>query len=197
MLLSALTTCVLSAAPFVTSGMLRRNGLTDEQYQYLWSIGKNPKIDQAAARDWMFRASRFQNVTNWLELCGKTNDFAKLSFDLQNRNFVLTATNDMLSATNACLSAMCERLALDARAYWVNYTNQLAQTEYFSALYEKASTAASAATAKIDDEVEDLETKIEKYEGYKTKYPLLKTVWEALITDAKNRISVLQALTGS
>jgi len=91
---------VASAAPFVTPGMMKRNGLTDEQYQQLWAMGKNPKIDQAAARDWIFRSGRYQNVTNWLDICGTSNDFAKLSYKLQDDNFKLEETNEVIKAEN-------------------------------------------------------------------------------------------------
>ncbi len=63
-----------------------------------------------------------------------------------------------------------------------------AQTAAYSNLY-------AAATAKIDGEIADLEAKIERYEGYKAKYPLLKTVWEALVSDAQSRIRILRALS--
>ena len=45
-----------NAAPnFVTSAMLKRNGLTDEQYEMLWKAGKSPKVDIATLRDLIFR----------------------------------------------------------------------------------------------------------------------------------------------
>lgn len=85
------------AAPhFVTPGMIQRNGLTDEQYELLWKQGKNPKIDIATARDWIFRSSRYQNVTNWLDVIGKTNDFARLVVPTMEKNEQLTATNAVL-----------------------------------------------------------------------------------------------------
>jgi len=89
------------AAPFVTPGMIKRNGLTDEQYQFLWSQGRNPKIDQSAARDWIFRSGRYQNVTNWLDICGTSNNFAKLSYKLQDDNFKLEETNAIVRAENS------------------------------------------------------------------------------------------------
>lgn len=82
-----------AAPPFVTPAMMKRNGLTDEQYELLWKQGKNPQIDVATARDWIFRASRYANVVEWLETLGKTNDFAALSHRLQGDNFALTETN--------------------------------------------------------------------------------------------------------
>lgn len=89
-----------AAPPFVTPAMMKRNGLTDEQYELLWKQGKNPKIDVATARDWIFRASRYTNVVEWLDVCGKTNDFARLSHKLQGDNFALVETNKVVVAEN-------------------------------------------------------------------------------------------------
>ena len=85
------------AAPhFVTPAMTYRNGLTDEQYELLWKQGKNPRIGIAEARDWIFRSSRYGNVTNWLGIIGKTNDFARLVVPTMEKNEQLTATNAVL-----------------------------------------------------------------------------------------------------
>lgn len=92
-----------AAPPFITPAMMKRNGLTDEQYQLLWKQGKNPQIDVATARDWIFRSSRYTNVVEWLEICGKTNNFAKLSHKLQGDNFELVETNKTLRAENVAL----------------------------------------------------------------------------------------------
>ena len=98
--LCAILGMAVNAAPnFVTPAMMKRNGLSDEQYQLLWKQGKNPQIDVATARDWIFRASRYTNVVEWLEICGKTNDFAKLSHKLQGDNFALVETNGFLAAS--------------------------------------------------------------------------------------------------
>lgn len=94
-----------NSAPFVTPGMTKRNGLTDAQYEALWRVGKNPRIDQTAARDWIFRAGRYQNVTNWLDICGTSNNFAKLSYKLQDDNFKLEETNKAVTAENRVLVA--------------------------------------------------------------------------------------------
>lgn len=195
-LVMAATLAAVNAAPFVTPGMTKRNGLTDAQYEALWRVGKNPRIDQTAARDWIFRAGRYQNVTNWLDICGTSNNFAKLSYKLQDDNFKLEETNAVLVATNTALTATCIKLAGEVVNQWNNYTNQLAQTVSFSNAYVIASNAAKIAADKILDEIGDLQAKISKYEEYRTKYPLLKTVWNALIADAENRIKILQALTG-
>ena len=87
----------------------------DEQYEMLWKQGKNPRIDIGTVRQLMFRAGRYGNVTNWLDICGKTNDFAKLSFKLQDENFVLSDTNKVLVASNSVLRVEVAQLEPDAK----------------------------------------------------------------------------------
>ena len=114
MLIAAVAASTLYAAPpFVTPAMMKRNGLTDEQYELLWKQGKNPQIDVATARDWIFRSSRYTNVVEWLEVCGKTNDFAKLSHKLQGDYFELNETNKAVVAENSYLVRENKTLALD------------------------------------------------------------------------------------
>lgn len=98
--LVALSCAQVGAAPFITPAMIRRNGLTDEQYEMLWKQGKNPTIDIATARNWIYRASRYTNVVDWLDICGQSNDFARLSHKLQGDNFVLEETNKVVKAEN-------------------------------------------------------------------------------------------------
>ena len=100
-----------SAAPnFVTPNMMKRNGLTDEQYQFFWKLGKNPHVDLATARDWYFRSRRYENVTNWLEVIGKTNDFARLVVPTMATNEMLVATNRSIRAINKQLERHVEYL---------------------------------------------------------------------------------------
>lgn len=105
------------AAPFVTPSMMKRNGLTDEQYQLLWAQGKNPRIGIAEARDWIFRASRYTNVVEWLDTCGRTNDFARLSHRLQDDNFTLTMTNSVLTERVGALGKRIEDLEVDVQLW--------------------------------------------------------------------------------
>lgn len=107
-----------NAAPhFVTPSMTYRNGLTDEQYEMLWRQGKNPRIGIAEARDWIFRSSRFQNVTNWLEVIGKTNDFARLVYPTMTTNEMLVATNRVLTSAIGKLAKDLESAKHDADIY--------------------------------------------------------------------------------
>jgi len=85
--------------------MMKRNGLTDEQYQLLWSQGKRVVIEPSAVREWIFKSSRYTNVVDWLDICGKSNDFAKLSHKLQGDNFVLKETNAVVVAENRELTS--------------------------------------------------------------------------------------------
>lgn len=119
--LAAFAACLLAASAFprfVTPEMTLRNGLTDEQYEKLWAMGRNPRIDPQTARNWAFRASRYENTTNWFGLVGKTNDFARMAFAYATSNEVLVATNAVLSATVAGQAAEISRLsaALDEAA---------------------------------------------------------------------------------
>lgn len=111
--LAALALVCHAAPPFVTPSMMKRNGLTDDQYEMLWMQGRNPQIDVASARDWIFRASRYKNVVEWLEACGKTNDFAKLSHKLQGDNFELIETNKAVVAENVYLVKKNNALVMD------------------------------------------------------------------------------------
>jgi len=173
------------APHFVTPAMLdRRNGLTDEQYELLWAQGKNPSISKAAARDWVFRAGRYQCVTNWLDICGKTNNFAALSFDLQDKNFRLVATNASLVAINDRL-----RVAVDK---WMT------ESATFSNAYMIVSGQLAAASAKLQaelaslkEEKADLEAKIAD-----SKYILLRTWLKAKLAVVEQRIAMIEALTG-
>ena len=146
------------APNFVTPNMLRRNGLTDEQYELLWKQGKNPKIDIAAARDWIYKASRYQNVTNWMDVLGTTNNFAKLSYQLQDENFVLEETNKVVKAECAHLAQSNSVLEVE-----LEYTKE----------YEKQVKKIQKAAKKDGKNLEKLRKDLEKYrdkagtEGFK------------------------------
>lgn len=126
-----------AAPPFVTPAMMKRNGLTDEQYQLLWKQGKNPQIDVATARDWIFRASRYANVVEWLEICGKTNDFAKLSHKLQGDNFALIETNGVLTASVREWNRNAEGWQASAKAWMDAATNNAARVERVNAALDE------------------------------------------------------------
>lgn len=137
MLAVVLGTAVYATPSFVTPAMVKRNGLTDEQYQLLWKLGKNPQIDVAAARDWVFRASRYTNVVEWLEICGKTNDFAKLSLKLQRDNFELVETNGVLAASVREWKRNAEDWQAAAEGWMDAATNNIARVERVSAALDE------------------------------------------------------------
>lgn len=157
------------AAPqFITPGMMKRNGLTDEQYQILWNQGKNPQIDIATARDWIFRASRYTNVVEWLEICGRTNDFAKLSHKLQGDNFALTETNGVLAASVR---------------EWMN------KSKGWEALAEVWMTSASNNAARVERVTAALDERRAEYveKRNKSSLPTTKALYQAFI-DAIDKI---------
>lgn len=159
-ILVSLCGTVFSAPNFVTPNMLRRNGLTDEQYELLWKQGKNPKISIAAAREWIFKSSRYQNVTNWLDVCGRTNNFAKLSYKLQDENFVLSDTNKVLVSSNSVLRSEVALLEPDAKAMWKAQKAAIKAAEKDAKNYskwlddtEKAKRKSSAEMAEFYDQM--------------------------------------------
>lgn len=161
--------CSSFAAPqFVTPAMMKRNGLTDAQYELLWKQGKNPQIDIATARDWIFRASRYTNVVEWLEICGKTNDFAKLSHKLQGDNFALTATNGVLAASVREWKRNAEDWQASAEEWMEAATNNAARVE--------------RVTAALDEKRAEY---VEKRD--KSALPTTKALYQAFI-DAIDRI---------
>lgn len=173
----------LLAANFITPEMTYRRGLTDEQYEYLWSIGRHPQIEPAAAKDWMFKSFRYGNTTNWLNIVGQTNDFAKLSYVLQDENFKLEETNSVLVAINDQLVNEVEK--------W------MAKSEAFSNAVVIAQGRLAAASAKINGEIAalkeekaDLEAKIAD-----SKYIILRPWLKTKLAAVEARIKVLEALT--
>ena len=178
---------VAVAAPnFVTPNMMKRNGLTDEQYELLWSQGKRPTFDIAAARDWIFRASRYTNVVEWLEVMGQSNDFARPSHKLQAENFGLLESNKVVVAINKALEreyntistkyiAAVDRAQLYADAY-ASATNSLSalRVDYANATNRaEIAEARAARLGSLRDYLVEL----------RDKAPLLttKSIYQALI----------------
>lgn len=128
---------IYAAPQFVTPAMMKRNGLTDEQYELLWKQGKTPQIDVATARDWIFRASRYTNVVEWLEICGRTNDFAKLSHKLQGDNFALIETNGVLAASVKEWKQNAQKWQASAEEWMEVATNNAARVERVSAALDE------------------------------------------------------------
>lgn len=104
----------IAAPRFVTPSMIKRNGLTDEQYELLWKQGKNPKVDVATMRDLIFRSSRYTNVVDWLNVIGKTNNFARLVVPTMETNEVLKVQVKDLTGAIGKLAKDLERA--EARA---------------------------------------------------------------------------------
>lgn len=169
--------CSSFAEPkFVTPAMMKRNGLTDEQYQLLWKQGKNPQIDVATARDWIFRASRYTNVVEWLEICGKTNDFAKLSHKLQGDNFALIETNGFLAASVREWKKEAKGWEVLAETWMTSASNNAARVE--------------RVTAALDEKRAEYVEKADK-----AALPTTKAIYQAFI-DAIDRIKEQMEIEG-
>lgn len=116
----ALIPIVANCAPFITPEMVKRNGLTDEQYEHLWSIGKKPQVDIAAAREWAYRSFRYNNVTSWLHTIGRTNNYAALAAQVPK----LTDENRSLASTNSFLLKSRDEWRMLAESWHTSYTNR-------------------------------------------------------------------------
>lgn len=176
-LVAAIATAIAaSAAPFVTPNMVKRNGLTDEQYELLWSQGKNPKIDQSAAREWIFKSSRYQNVVEWLQTLGKTNDFAKLAGVLSTNNVALKDAVTTLTATNTTLAAAKDRLEALSESYYVAWTNSYWQAEAESNRAARAEARLTAAKSSLTEKREEY---VEKRDD--AKLQTTKSIYQTFI----------------
>ena len=155
---------VADAAPnFVTQSMMKRRGLTDEQYEMLWSMGAHPRIEVAAARDWIFRASRYKNVKEWLEDLGRTNDFAKLAARVPG----LTETNAMLVATNRILVVDARTWHERADEYLEGWTEAYNTATNYHAKYTVATNTLAVAEALARKREELIQSEITRLQGEK------------------------------
>lgn len=180
-LIIAFTSLALGAfasPKFVTPDMIKRNGLTDEQYEMLWKQGKHPRIDIATARDWVFRSSRFQNVTNWLEVIGKTNDFARLVVPTMTTNEMLIATNKIICAINGRLERDIEVLKYEVD----EVTKELEEAQSEAAVAKEIRKAAKRTEKNISKVVKELE-KAKK----KASDEAEKALWTSLIAILEGR----------
>ena len=167
--------CAFAAPQFVTPAMMKRNGLTDEQYEMLWNQGKHPQIDIATARDWVFRASRYTNVVEWLEVMGTSNDFARLSHKLQGDCFALAETNKAVVAENADLWRANNTL----EAWYSSATNQAAQ-------WQAAATDAQARLERVSGALDERRAEyVQKRDA--AALPTTKALYQAFI-DAIDRL---------
>lgn len=91
---------------FVTPSMIKRRGLTDEQYRALWAMGAHPAVEPAAVKELMFHASRGKNIEEWIgETTGEPELGAKISEALETNKW-LVARNARLEIANAYLTDM-------------------------------------------------------------------------------------------
>lgn len=173
---SLLTTLLCLQAAFLYAGLNLPQAYKDYTTARRYCVSRDTKtLDGYVITTW-YRDGR----PDWLMPSVETNALKRIYGKEQNNPI----QNEL------------EKTAQTARELFVAYTNQLATTTAYSNAYVIAQGFANAATAKIQDEIADLEAKIVKYKEYQTKYPILKSVFAAMIADAENRIKILQALTG-
>ncbi len=172
-----------SAAPFVTPNMVKRNGLTDKQYELLWSQGKNPKIDQSAVREWIFKSSRYQNVVEWLQTLGKTNDFAKLAGVLTTNNVALKDAVTNLTSTNSSLTEAVNKYKTRSEIYYAEWTNSYWQAEAESNRAARAEAQLTAAKSSLAEKREEYVEKRDaaKLQTTKAIYQLFIDAIDAII----------------
>ena len=97
-----------------------RNGLTDEQIDGMFGRFKDPNFSVRITREtWnniKFNTHRYNNVTNWLGVIGRTNNYARLVVPTMAANEVLNVKNGTLSLSNAVLRTNVEILEPYAKA---------------------------------------------------------------------------------
>lgn len=178
---------------FITGSMHSRNGLTDEQYEFLWSIGKKPSIDTATARDWMFRAARYHNVTNWLGMIGRTNDFAKAVQTLGDQVYSLTVTNKALTTLNTRLektfTAMDKEFKAIDKALRQSDADRQAQSERVEELFNEL-VAERTKSNQLTEQLNSAEARAARLDALKTwleehrdkaVLPSTKAIYQAII----------------
>lgn len=98
-----------------------RNGLTDEQIDGMFGRFKDPNFSIRITREtWnniKFNTHRYNNVTNWLGVIGRTNNYARLVVPTMATNEVLRVENGTLSRSNSVLRTEVEILEPDAKEY--------------------------------------------------------------------------------
>lgn len=84
-----------------------RNGLTDEQIDGMFGRFKDPNFSVRITREtWnniKFNTHRYNNVTNWLGIIGRTNNYARLVVPTMATNDVLKVKVGTLSRLNSVL----------------------------------------------------------------------------------------------
>lgn len=97
-----------------------RNGLTDEQIDGMFGRFKDPdfsiRITRATWNNIKFNTHRYNNVTNWLGVIGRTNNYARLVVPTMETNEVLKVEVGTLSSSNRVLRTEIDVLEPDAKA---------------------------------------------------------------------------------
>lgn len=167
--------------PFFTGNMMKRNGLTDEQYIQLWSIGRRPQIEPAAAKEWIYRAHRYDNVMEWFQELGKTNNFARLSYALSTNVVSLKDNISTLTTTNSALEKSVKNLSFKAGLFYDQMTNAEMRAEIATNLANKAEQRLNKVKSDIQSKRDEYQTK------YDSASALLRPVYK-LFVEAMDKI---------
>ena len=167
--------------PFFTGNMMKRNGLTDEQYIQLWSIGRRPQIEPAAAKEWIYRAHRYDNVMAWFQELGKSNNFARLSYALSTNVVFLKDHISTLTTTNSVLEKSIKDLSSKAEFFYDQMTNAETRAEI-------ATNLANKAEQRLNKVKSDIQSKRDEYQAkYDSASAILKPVYK-LFVEAMDKI---------
>ena len=167
--------------PFFTGSMLKRNGLTDEQYIQLWNIGRRPQIEPAAAKEWIYRAHRYDNVMEWFQELGKSNNFARLSYALSTNVVSLKDNISTLTTTNSALEKSIKDLSFKAGLFYDQMTNAEMRAEI-------ATNLANKAEQRLNKVKSDIQSKRDEYQAkYNSASALLRPVYK-LFVEAMDKI---------
>ena len=161
--------------PFFTGSMLKRNGLTDEQYIQLWNISRRPQIEPAAAKEWIYRAHRYDNVMEWFQELGKSNNFARLSYALSTNVVSLKDNISTLTTTNSALEKSLKDLSFKAGLFYDQMTNAEMRAEI-------ATNLANKAEQRLNKVKSDIQSKRDEYQAkYNSASALLRPVYKLFV----------------
>lgn len=153
-------------------------------------------VAAALASGAAFAEMSFDDVKRWTEARDRECILSRERVSVGNEDFIVEHWRNPRDGREWRTNKVFKVVGARQPTTWAKELERLnAEIEKWTAQSAAFSNLYAAANAKIGGEIADLEAKIEKYEGYETKYPLLKTVWEALINDAQNRIKILEAIS--
>jgi hypothetical protein len=176
-------TAFADSPKFVSSQMMKRNGLTDEQYEILWACGFKPSVDAATMRDIMFKAFRYQNTIEWLEHCGASNNFARLAAKLTSE---VQLTKQSLNLASNDLNVIRRAYTRDSETWRTKYdslTNEIHEVRSHLEDLGKAHREATDALVATQQKAERLDAVREFLVSLRDKslLPTTKAIYNSII----------------